>query len=63
METKFACGCVIIRRDDGALISATPCERHAPIGQGQPLADALELPHINVAVKDAIDVKGIFGKR
>ena len=62
METVFACGCVIVRNDDGALVSATPCELHAPIGQGQVLADALELPHLSVAVNDNLDVKSIFGK-
>ena len=63
METRFVCGCTIVRRDDGALVSATPCETHQPIGQGQPLVDALELPHISVVVKDAVDVKSIFGEK
>lgn len=61
METRFVCGCVILREEDGTLISATPCELHAPIGQGQPLADALESPHISIGVKEEIDVKSIFG--
>lgn len=59
--TYFACGCEIIRRDDGALISAIPCERHQAIGQGQTLADALEKPHIAVEVNEKLSVKSLFG--
>lgn len=58
--TSFACGCEIIRRDDGALISAVPCEQHMPM-QGQDLADALEKPHISVEVREKLNVKSLFG--
>lgn len=61
METRFACGCVITRDTEGTLVSAIPCERHRSIGQGQPLADALELPHIAVEVKEKLNVKSLFG--